>query len=153
MADKTMSYLGYTGSVEASVEDECLHGQLMFINDLITYEGETIPDLVQAFHDAVDRYLSYCERTGKDANKPFSGTFNIRVGESRHRALAHKAAELGCNINDAVTQAVDTWLNPAPVSPTHNHVHLHVDGLQEMTTLASHPGENLTYRVMSNVKH
>lgn len=76
MADKPMSYKGYLGSIEASVEDACLHGKLLFIDDLITYEGDTVPALVDAFRAAVDDYLAYCEETGKQANKTFSGSFN-----------------------------------------------------------------------------
>lgn len=52
-----LQHRGYCGSIEASPEDDCLFGKLQFIHALVSYEGETVSDLTQAFHDAVDDYL------------------------------------------------------------------------------------------------
>ena len=52
-----MKYKGYTGTSEYRVEDSCYHGQIAFIRDLITYEGESLEELETAFQEAVDRYL------------------------------------------------------------------------------------------------
>ena len=93
---QTLAYKGYIGSVDVSLEDDCLHGRVQFIDDIISYEGATPVELKRAFEDAVDRYLAYCEKTGKSANKSFSGSFNVRVGADRHRALAHAAMHRDC---------------------------------------------------------
>ncbi len=66
------NYNGYSGSCVASVEDGCLYGRILFINDLITYEGNTIPELQEAFKLAVDNYIAHCAKTGQQANKPYS---------------------------------------------------------------------------------
>lgn len=63
-----MRYKGYTGTSEYSVKDGCCHGQIAFIDDLVTYEGETQEELEVAFKEAVERYLEYCEETGQSAN-------------------------------------------------------------------------------------
>ena len=34
-----MKYKGYYGSIEASTEDNCLYGKLLFIRPLVSYEG------------------------------------------------------------------------------------------------------------------
>jgi predicted HicB family RNase H-like nuclease len=149
MASKPLTYKGYSGSIEASVEDGCLHGKLLFINDLITYEGETVPQLIESFHLAVDSYLHYCKSTGKPANKAFSGTFNVRIGPERHVSIAKKAVELGlAGVNEAVCAAIDNWLQPA--EPTHNHWHIHVDTPKTMTVASL--GEP-SYQVIPNVTH
>lgn len=111
MNKKTLSYLGYTGSVEVSVEDDCLFGKILFIDDLIVYEGETPGKLEAAFKEAVDRYIAYCKSKGKNPNKPYSGSFNVRIGEERHRAASIAAAENGQNLNDFVSTAIDEKLN------------------------------------------
>ncbi|MEI8326181.1 MAG: toxin-antitoxin system HicB family antitoxin, partial [Betaproteobacteria bacterium] len=85
MAIHKLTHKGFTGSCEVSLEDGCLVGRVLFIDDIVTYEGETVPDLKANFEAAVDRYLAYCKRTGKAANKPYSGTFNVRVGADLHR--------------------------------------------------------------------
>ena len=65
MQDNVMTsrlyHKGYTGSVLFSVEDDCLHGKILDINDIITYEGETVKDIKKAFEGAVDRYISACK--------------------------------------------------------------------------------------------
>jgi predicted HicB family RNase H-like nuclease len=101
---------GYAGSTEVSLEDGCLHGRVLFIDDLITYEADTVPELQAAFKDAVDRYLAHCELIGKSPAKPCSGTFNVRVGETLHRRAAVAAAVTGQSLNDFVTKAIEAAL-------------------------------------------
>ena len=106
MNNQTFSYKGYTGSIEVSIEDDCLHGEILFIDDIITYEGTGVEELRTSFTEAVDRYISYCEETGKPANKPYSGTFNVRIGEELHRKAAKKAYLEGKKLNEFVTQCI-----------------------------------------------
>ena len=54
-----LHYKGYTGSVFFSVEDDCLHGRILDIDDLITYEGETVGEIKRSFRYEVDRYISF----------------------------------------------------------------------------------------------
>lgn len=106
MGNTTLSYKDYTGSVEVSLEDNCLHGKILFIVDLITYEGSTVEELFLSFQEAVDDYIAYCEETGKPANKPYSGTFNVRVGQDIHRRAAQEAFEREISLNDYVTRCI-----------------------------------------------
>ncbi len=101
-----LTYKGYTGTIEASIEDACLHGQLLFITDIITYEGDTVEDIKRSFKEAVDHYLEYCKETGKPANKPYSGTFNVRVGQEIHRKAVEVAYHQGITLNDFVVQSI-----------------------------------------------
>ncbi len=103
---------GYAGSTEVSHEDGCLHGRVLFIDDLITYEGETVPELQSAFRQAVDRYLEHCKAIGKSPARPCSGTFNVRVGEILHRKAAVAAALTGQSLNDFVSKAIEAAVEP-----------------------------------------
>ena len=52
-----LNYKGYTGSVEFSQEDNCLYGKVLGMKkDCISYEGETVSELVSDFEGAVDEY-------------------------------------------------------------------------------------------------
>ncbi|WP_038292220.1 hypothetical protein [Zooshikella ganghwensis] len=53
----TLSYKGYHGSVEVCTEDNILFGKVLFINPLVSYEGESVKALQEAFKEAVDDYL------------------------------------------------------------------------------------------------
>ena len=62
----TMSYIGYIGSIEVSEKDNCLFGKMLALpNDtMITYEGETVAELRDDFHEAVEDYLIHCKAEG-----------------------------------------------------------------------------------------
>ncbi len=129
------SYAGYSGSCEASIEDDCLHGRILFIDDLITYEGNTIPELKATFEAAVDRYIAYCTQTGKPANKPYSGNFNVRVSPDIHKAAAQRAQRDGVSLNHLVGRALEKEVNQANTAKTmHHEVTVnHVVTLQQQT--------------------
>ena len=48
------------GSIKISLEDNCLHGKILNIADLITYEAQTVDELKAAFHSATDDYIAFC---------------------------------------------------------------------------------------------
>ena len=52
MTTKVLDYKDYLGSVEVSIEDNCLHGKLLGTSDVIGYEGQTITELTKAFKKA-----------------------------------------------------------------------------------------------------
>lgn len=125
MATNKLAHKGFTGSFEVSLEDGCLMGRVLFIDDIITYEGETVPELTANFEAAVDRYLAHCTRTGKAANKPYSGTFNVRVGPELHREAAIAANDASINLNEFVAGAIKAAVNKqAAPAVVHNHNHV-----------------------------
>jgi predicted HicB family RNase H-like nuclease len=101
-----LTYKGFTGSVVASVEDGCLIGEVLFINDHIVYEGQTIAEIQTAFEASVDQYLDYCARNNKQPSKPYSGSFNIRTGAELHRLAAREAYKSGISLNEYVVQSI-----------------------------------------------
>lgn len=113
-----MKHRGFTGSHEISFDDDCLHGRVLFIDDLISYEGATPSALKQAFVGAVDRYIAHCEATGKAPDKPYSGSFNVRVGQELHRSAARVARESRITLNELVVRALQASVDQA-ASPHH----------------------------------
>lgn len=103
---KPMQYKGYLGSVECSVEDDCLYGKILYINDLVNFEADSPAQLQQAFEMAVDDYLQTCEQIGKSPEKSFKGSFNVRVSPELHRQAAMQAAVYEESLNEFVAQAV-----------------------------------------------
>lgn len=66
----TLTYKGFIGSVHFNSEDMVFHGKLEGIEDLITFEGNNVEDLVKAFQEAVEDYFDLCKKVGKDPVKP-----------------------------------------------------------------------------------
>jgi predicted HicB family RNase H-like nuclease len=75
-----LKYKGYHGTIEPQLEDNMLFGKIAFINDLVTYEAKDLVQLKKEFQTSVDDYLAFCAERGKQPNKPFKGSFNVRTG-------------------------------------------------------------------------
>lgn len=102
-----LEYRGYIGTAEISEEDGVFHGKLAHIRDLVTYESDKAAGLVKAFHSAVDDYLKDCAKSGREADKPYKGLFQVRTKPDLHRALASIAVQRGVSLNDVVTSALE----------------------------------------------
>jgi predicted HicB family RNase H-like nuclease len=110
MSTNTLKYKGQIGSIEHDLDRGVLYGKLLFINDLVTYEAENLRGLEQAFKASVDEYLADCQSMKIAPNKPFKGSFNIRIGRELHKRLALKAADEGLGLNEAVQLAVERFV-------------------------------------------
>ena len=106
-----LEYKGYLGSVDFSDEDEVFHGRLEFIRDLVTYEATDARSLKQAFHEAVDDYLTLCAEQGRTPDEPLKGSFNVRPGPDLHRRAMLFARRRGLNLNTVVSDALREYLD------------------------------------------
>lgn len=103
----TMSYKGYTGSVEYSEEDNCLFGQVLGMSrDCITYEGKDVDELRNDFEGAVDDYIASCKDRGIEPRKPYSGNLNVRLTPEIHSRIASIAQQTGTTINGFIKQTL-----------------------------------------------
>ena len=114
-----LSHKGYSGSVETSVTDNVLHGKILFINDLVTYEADNIPQLKVEFEAAVNDYLDTCAQIGKIPQKSCSGQYNVRVTPELHRLAQQRAAEEGTSLNAVTASALECYLKP-PAQRSHS---------------------------------
>jgi predicted HicB family RNase H-like nuclease len=105
---KTLSYKGYQAIVE--FEDGQLFVRVLHVRDLLVAECDAASDAQKAFEDLIDAYLEDCTELGKEPDKPFKGTFNIRVAPELHRQAAMLAAEQGVTLNKWVSSAVEEKL-------------------------------------------
>ena len=100
-------YKGYTGQVEFDAEGNVLFGRVLGTHDVVTFEGQTVTEVEQAFRDSVDDYLAFCAEQGRPPEKPYSGSLPLRTTPDRHRKIALAAAASGKSIN-AWLEAVAT---------------------------------------------
>jgi predicted HicB family RNase H-like nuclease len=101
-----LHYRGYAGSIVFSERDQVFHGRVVGIKDMLSFEGENVTELTTDFHNAVDEYLAFCDECGKTPEKPYKGSFNVRIGSGLHREAAEKAATLGISLNSLVEKAI-----------------------------------------------
>lgn len=106
----TLTYKGYHGSVEFSLEDNTLFGQVIDTNSLISYEGTTLDELKKDFENAIDDYLEMCKEHNEKPEKAYTGTFNVRLEPEMHKRLALYAKEHDESLNASVKNAVSQML-------------------------------------------
>jgi len=106
--NNTLEYKGYIGSIEVSLEDNCLYGKLIGLqkSNSITYEGDNIEELKIDFERAVDDYLEHCINKNLQPEKPFSGSFNVRLNPELHKQAVLKAKSLGTSLNNYIREVV-----------------------------------------------
>lgn len=95
----TMTYKGYAARIEYSDEDGCFIGHMAGIIDVISFHADTVNDLRAAFVEAVDDYLTTCERLGRTPQKPYSGKLMLRVPPEVHAHAAMMAQAHGKSLN------------------------------------------------------
>ncbi|RWX50321.1 putative nuclease of the RNAse H fold, HicB family [Candidatus Electrothrix marina] len=103
----TISYKGYAAKIEFDPEDNILFGNIIGIRDTVGFHGESVSELKDAFHEAVDFYLESCEKAGREPNKPFSGKFMVRVDPSLHGKVAAAAVSAGKSLNKWVAETLE----------------------------------------------
>ena len=103
---KVLEYKGYEGSVEYSLEDEILFGQVLGIRSLLLYEGQTLSELKADFEDTINDYIQGCKEEGIEPEQPFKGSFNIRMKPEEHRLVAITAINEGMTLNKFVVKAI-----------------------------------------------
>jgi predicted HicB family RNase H-like nuclease len=72
MTDNMLKYKDFYGSVEYSDDDECFFGKIVGISDLVTFEGDSIASLQNAFTEAVEDYIVLCREADKEPQKSLS---------------------------------------------------------------------------------
>lgn len=106
----SLTYKGYTGSVEFDAKDRSFHGRVEGITDIITFEGTSVEELETDFRDGVDSYLEVCAEDGVEAQRPYSGRFVLRLSPDLHRGAAIAARRARCSMNEWITGAIQMRL-------------------------------------------
>lgn len=104
---KPLSYKGYSAHIQFDAEDRIFFGRLLGITDVVSFHGETVDELVRAFEDAVDSYVSMAEKLGRPAQKPASGKIMLRIPPELHAAAAIAAEASGKSLNQWATEALE----------------------------------------------
>jgi predicted HicB family RNase H-like nuclease len=102
-----IEHKGYIGRVEFDSDANIFHGEVINLRDVITFEGDSVSDLRQAFIDSVEDYLAFCAERGEDPEKPFSGKFVVRIDPELHRELYIHAKQSGVSLNRYVEEVLE----------------------------------------------
>ena len=111
-----MEHHGYRATVTFDDDAGIFHGEVIDTRDVITFQGESVMELRQAFAESVDEYLAVCRAGGatdhvwicrRTPDKPFSGRIPLRVTPEVHRAATAAARTEGKSLNSWLTEMVE----------------------------------------------
>lgn len=100
-------YKDYVGSVRYSADDEVFYGKIEGIDDLVTFEGESVPQLKEAFHEAVHDYVEIANAMGMEPGKTYRGSVNIRLKPEVHKKANRLALMKGKTLNQFINDAIE----------------------------------------------
>lgn len=106
-ADNVLIYKEFIGSVSFSAVDNVFHGKIEGIEDLVTFEGESVNEIKKSFEEAVEDYIETCKLIDKPLFKSYKGTFNVRVPQELHAKAAKLANILNISLNKLVQNALE----------------------------------------------
>jgi predicted HicB family RNase H-like nuclease len=103
--NKPMTYKGYTAKIEYSDKDECLTGRISDIRRIITFQGDSVKEIRQAFEEAVDCYLHSCAEKNEEPEDPNTGRQVVRVSSALHSLIALAAKNENKSVGEWITEA------------------------------------------------
>lgn len=113
-----MEYKGYLAKIEFDDEAAIFHGEVVNTRDVITFQGQSVAELRQAFRGSVDDYLAFCAERGEEPDKPFSGQFVARVSPELHRRASLAAHLAGKSLNAWVAEQLQSAVGDVVPSTT-----------------------------------
>lgn len=81
------------------------------------FECENIKDIEKEFHEAVDDYLEFCKEVGKEPDKEYKGTFNVRINPELHKKLVNVAMKNEDSLNASVEKAIQGYISSEEYKP------------------------------------
>lgn len=100
-------YKDFIGSVHFNADDEVFFGKIEGVEDLVTFEGNSVGEVKKAFEEAVDDYIGICKEVGKKMDKSYKGSFNVRITPEIHKKAKRLALMKGISLNQFIQKAVE----------------------------------------------
>ncbi len=110
MKSDMMKYKGYRATIAYDENDKIFVGEVFGITDSLSFSGISISELEESFHNRINNYIDLCAQLGKEPEKEFSGSFNVRITPALHKEASVYAAENRMTLNQVVSKAVEEFL-------------------------------------------
>ena len=102
-----MTYKSYEARIDYDEDVELLHGEVINLRDVITFQGKSVKELKQAFAASIQDYLAYCKDRGEEPEKPYSGQLVLRIESPLHRNAALAARREGLSLNKWIASVLE----------------------------------------------
>jgi predicted HicB family RNase H-like nuclease len=97
-----IEYKGYFAKIEFDDDADIFHGEVIKLRDVITFEGESVKEIKQAFHDSVDDYLEFCAERGEHPEISNDNEFIFPLPSEFHKDIAINTREKGKSLTNSI---------------------------------------------------
>ena len=101
-----MRYKEYYAKINYEDETSTFYGKIEDIDDLISFESDTVEGLRREFQMVINEYIEDCKESGKEPNKPYRGSFNVRIEPELHKKATIFSKTFGMSLNQFVEMAI-----------------------------------------------
>jgi len=108
-SDILMEYKGYTARIHYSREDECYVGEIIGIDDVVIFDGETLEEIRKTFEADVESYWECCAEVGKEPNQPVSEIM-IPVSPELYAKVSRQAEYDGVPVREVMETALQKFV-------------------------------------------
>ena len=95
-----LQYTGYAGHVEFDDETGISYGEVLDLQDVVTFQGKSVKAMERAFRESIDDYLEFCAERHEEPDKPFSGRLMMRLPADVRRKAYVSARREGKSVNE-----------------------------------------------------
>jgi len=102
-----LKYKNFLGKVTYDDDAKILHGEVIGLNDVITFQAKDTNTIEKEFKASINDYLAFCKEEGREPQKSVSGETRIRMGEERHLLVSKVSQAKDISMNDWLNEAID----------------------------------------------
>jgi predicted HicB family RNase H-like nuclease len=90
-----------------ALRDRIFVGRVINIKDIIMFDGISVDELQQSFHNVIDEYLEDCQKLNKIPNQPSEKELNISLSSNVHNKVLEIAETQGISINNFIEKTLE----------------------------------------------
>lgn len=110
-----LEHKGYIATIELDEDAGNFHGEVINTRAVLTFVGNSLAELRHEFSETIAVYEELCRDRGEAPEKPYSGSFMLRLSPELHRRAAETAIRTGKSLNSFVKDAVEDRLSGGQV--------------------------------------
>ncbi len=104
---KMLEYKGFYGMVEYDQDVKVFYGNVINVDEILSFRGKDADSLEKSFRNLVDIYIADCKKEGKAPYKPYNGRILVRTNPDLHRRVALLAASKRTSMNDLIENTLE----------------------------------------------
>ena len=102
-----LPYKDYLATIELDPDAGLFHGEVINTRAVLTFQGRSIDELSAAFSETIADYEDWCRERGKEPERPYSGSFTLRMPPDLHRRVAEAAARSGKSLDGFIKDTLE----------------------------------------------